>query len=399
MAERFEKLYEIRKRLFKSESPIIVEAGALLKDTVSEEFLIQLNFRSVSEKKIKAFKVFINVFDVFGNIKQKEVEYQYLDLSVSKGDCFGSKKAIILSDKSIRSFKIAGYTVVFEDDDIWELREADDMEEIPESELSSYEFDITEHESSVKLVQDSETKQKQIRKYVIAGTFIVAAIIVISIIFSAVNTNNVISQIEDYIESEQYEHAYDFISSDKIKNKIKNQYKEEIIAGMREQFNEEKTGAEVLNVDGIMICEANNEIFYFDENAKIVTLYKSYEAEMDYRNVRGVIVCYEGDRIWIKKDFMYANGWIYFYEVRDIFKAGKHENSITHIKRVNIENGNSETIEYNDIKLSGLYKLSDGRILLDDYSDMVYDPYSEKLIKNDNVTETDKESCIYTTDD
>ena len=254
--------------------------------------------------------------------------------------------------------------------------------------------------TNIELAEQEKNLKKQQRKnFALVGVIVAVVVITIFIIVSFVNTNKAISQIEDYIESEQYEHAYDFISSDKIKNKIKNQYKEEIIAGMREQFNEEKTGAEVLNVDGIMICEANNEIFYFDENAKIVTLYKSYEAEMDYRNVRGVIVCYEGDRIWIKKDFMYANGWIYFYEVRDIFKAGKHENSITHIKRVNIENGNSETIEYNDIKLSGLYKLSDGRILLDDYSDMVYDPYSEKLIKNDNVTETDKESCIYTTDD
>lgn len=246
--------------------------------------------------------------------------------------------------------------------------------------------------------QDNKLKKQEHRKYFFVGGIVAVAVIAIIIIFSFVNSNKAIAQIENYIETEQYEHAYDFISTEKIGNKTKMQYRDKIITGMREQFNEEKTGAEVLNVDGIIICEANNEIFYFDENAKIVTLYKSYDAEMDYRTIRGVIVCYEGDRIWIKDDFMYSNGWIYFYEVRDIFKAGKHENSITHIKRVNIENGNNETIEYNDINLSGLYKLSDGRILLDDYSDMVYDPYKDKLIKNDNVTESDKESCIYSTE-
>ena len=73
MADRFEKLYEQGKRLYKTESPVVIEAGALLKDTVSEEILIQLNFHSVSDKKIKALKVIISVFDVMGNKKESKV--------------------------------------------------------------------------------------------------------------------------------------------------------------------------------------------------------------------------------------------------------------------------------------------------------------------------------------
>ena len=244
-----------------------------------------------------------------------------------------------------------------------------------------------------------ENKKKQITKYAVLGGIVAVVIIAIIIIISVVNTNKATSQIETYIENKQFEHAFDFIAAENIGNNTKARYLDEIIEGMREQFNKDKTDSEVLDVDGMMICKVNNELFYFDENAKLVTLYKSYDAEMDYRTVRGVIVCYEGDRIWLKDDFMYSNGWIYFYEVRDIWKAGNLDNTITLIKRVNIENGKSETIDHNDINLSGLYKLSDGRILLDDYNDMIYDPYKNKLTKNEGISEFDKESCIYTTDD
>lgn len=253
--------------------------------------------------------------------------------------------------------------------------------------------------SDVELLEnDKKVKNKRIKNYAILSGLVVVIVIAISIIVTFVNTNKAIAQIESYIETEQFEHAFDFIATGNVGNNVKTKYLDEIVDGMREQFNKDKTDTEVLDVDGIMICKANNEIFYFDENAKLVTLYKSYDAEMDYRTVRGVIVCYEGDRIWLKDDFMYANGWIYFYEVRDIWKAGKLDNTITLVKRVNLENGKSETIEHNDINLSGLYKLSDGRILLDDYSDMIYDPYKDKLIKNDSISESDKEECIYTTD-
>lgn len=48
-----------KKGYIKGNPPVIIEAGALLKDTVSDEILIQLNFHSVSDKKIKALKVIV----------------------------------------------------------------------------------------------------------------------------------------------------------------------------------------------------------------------------------------------------------------------------------------------------------------------------------------------------
>lgn len=477
MAERFEKLYELQKRLYKRESPVIIEAGALLKDTVSDEILIQLNFHSVSDKKIKALKVIINVFDIMGNEIENKVEYSYLDLQISNGEYFGSKKAIMLPNKTIRSFKVVCYTVVYDDDTKWETGDMNDIKEIPMSEYLSNFFDNaklieqysiettrfakyipeqyeelwcctcgelnkTEHctkcnlqkelvfkkldkeqiihnlevrlerektekeriireekRRTEEIEQTKAAKQKQHKKYSILCGIAAVIIFIVCIVVSNINTNKTMTQIEKYIESNQYEHAFDVISTKNIGYNNRSKYIDEIVAGMREQFNEKKKSMEAVNVDGLMIHEFDNEIYYYDENGEKISLYKSFEPEMEYRNIRGVKVCYEGDRIWIPNDFMYSNGWIYFYEITDVFKSGEHDYSYTHAKRVNIETGNYETIDYNDIKFMGFYKLSDGRILLDDYGDLVFDPYKNKLIKNAGISNSEMESCIYSTDD
>ena len=475
MADRFEKLYEQGKRLYKTESPVVIEAGALLKDTVSEEILIQLNFHSVSDKKIKALKVIISVFDVMGNEKENKVEYQYLDLQISNGDYFGSKKAIMLSDKSIRSFEIESYSVVFDDDSIWESGELDDIKEMPipkhlseffgdAEQIEQYSIETTRfaknipeqyeelwcctcgelnrtelctkcnvHKGLVFEKLDKEAiihslesrlerekieraqiaeeerrkaeeiekakiiKQKQIKKYGIIAGIIVVIILILSIVISSVNTNKSIAQIEKYIEGKQYEHAFDIISTKRIGYSNRSKYIDEIIAGMREQFNRIKSDGEELNVDGIKVYADFNEIYIYDEKDEKKLLYKTTETDAVYENVRGVQVWYEGDRKWMPSYFMYSNGWIYFYEITDVFKSGKLDYNYTYAQRVNMESGEYETLDRN-INTMEFYKLSDGRILFDDYSDSVYDPYKNKLEKNADISESDKDFCIYTTD-
>ena len=46
MAERFEKLFELPNNLYSSGSPVIVVAGALLKDTETGRIIVQLKYHS-----------------------------------------------------------------------------------------------------------------------------------------------------------------------------------------------------------------------------------------------------------------------------------------------------------------------------------------------------------------
>lgn len=114
MAERFEKLFSLSPNLYVDGSPVVLTAGALLKDTQTGSVITQLKFLSVSNQKIIALKIAINAFDISGNLLNKVDEYQYLDLDIRNGDFFGENKAIVMPENITRTIKIRKITVVHE---------------------------------------------------------------------------------------------------------------------------------------------------------------------------------------------------------------------------------------------------------------------------------------------
>lgn len=118
MTGRFLKLFELSSNLYAPGVPVIVKAGVLLKDTETDTLLVQLKFQSLSPLTVKAVKVYINVFDISGKELGAVPEYQYLDLSVSNGSCFGSDKAIIIPDNVARSFAVDNIEIVLENGEI-----------------------------------------------------------------------------------------------------------------------------------------------------------------------------------------------------------------------------------------------------------------------------------------
>ena len=113
MADRFERLFKLPNNLYSAGFPILISAGALLKDTQSGSIIVQLKFQSVSSLSIKALKVKLSSYDITGKEIEGIVEYQYLDLCISNGQSFGSNKAIVLPNNVTRSFKISGMDAVF----------------------------------------------------------------------------------------------------------------------------------------------------------------------------------------------------------------------------------------------------------------------------------------------
>ena len=119
MEERYQELYRLPGRFYLEGSPVLVEAGAIRKDTKQNTVFVQLKICNLSNKNIKACEVGIKTYvpgdeDSFGI-----EEHFYLDLNAKKGDFFGTKDPIYLTDQSIR--KIIPYVkkVVFADDTAW----------------------------------------------------------------------------------------------------------------------------------------------------------------------------------------------------------------------------------------------------------------------------------------
>ena len=97
MAERYTKLYTLESALYAEGAPVIIAAGALLDDSVTRRTLVQLKFKSVSDREISAVRVTVTPGAQAGQ-ELGGVEYQYTGLSAARDDEFGQKAAILMPE-------------------------------------------------------------------------------------------------------------------------------------------------------------------------------------------------------------------------------------------------------------------------------------------------------------
>lgn len=119
MSERFTRLFSLPADLYAEGAPLMVRAGALLKDNPTGRVLAQLKFMSLSADRIKAVTVKISPLDTQDKPLGDSVEYTYLDLNVSYAQEFGSKVPVFLPDSATRGFRVELSKVVFDSNSEW----------------------------------------------------------------------------------------------------------------------------------------------------------------------------------------------------------------------------------------------------------------------------------------
>ena len=124
MSERYSKVFSLPENLYAEGAPVVIAAGALLKDNQTGRVVAQLKLRNISPKTIKAATVCLSPMNTVGNPLGDAVSYEYLDLSSTRDTDFGSKSAIPMPDITTRSFNAAVVEVIFADNSIWNASEA-----------------------------------------------------------------------------------------------------------------------------------------------------------------------------------------------------------------------------------------------------------------------------------
>ncbi len=132
MSERYTKLFSLPENQYVHGAPILIAAGALLRDNRSETTLAQLKFWNISEKTIIAVMVEVDAFDVSGAALEGVTKYPYLDLSAERDMEFGQRQAIPLPDANTRRIVARVVRVVFSDNSLWEPDGAADWLPLPE---------------------------------------------------------------------------------------------------------------------------------------------------------------------------------------------------------------------------------------------------------------------------
>ena len=119
MAERYSRLFTLPENLYTEGSPVIIAAGALLKDNQTGKVLAQLKLRSITEKDIQAVEVRLNLFDTAGSPIGEPVMFDYLDLRAIRDTDFGQKTPVMVPESKARSYTAAVTEVVFSDKSTW----------------------------------------------------------------------------------------------------------------------------------------------------------------------------------------------------------------------------------------------------------------------------------------
>lgn len=119
MSERYSRLFTLPENLYAVGSPVIITAGALLKDNQTGKVLAQLKLTNIQYKKIKAVKVKLFPQDTMGQPLGEAIDHQYLDLLLSRDADFGSKTPIPFPDATTRAFAAEVTAVVFADNTAW----------------------------------------------------------------------------------------------------------------------------------------------------------------------------------------------------------------------------------------------------------------------------------------
>ena len=119
MGERYTRLFSLPEQLYIENAPVIIVAGALLKDNKTDNVLVQLKFQNIEEKQIKALTVQIIPLDIKNEKIEEKIEYQYLDLNEERDVYFGSNVPIMISNNNARSFEVGVTEVIFKDNTEW----------------------------------------------------------------------------------------------------------------------------------------------------------------------------------------------------------------------------------------------------------------------------------------
>lgn len=117
--EKYSRVFHFDDPLYLKSSPLVILAGAILKNNETDEVIAQLKLKNISNNKIKAVEVLLTLYDPAGEVQEKKVSYDFLDLNIYRNGDFGSKEAIPLPYKNTRSFDIVVKKVIFDNDETW----------------------------------------------------------------------------------------------------------------------------------------------------------------------------------------------------------------------------------------------------------------------------------------
>lgn len=120
MSELFDRLFLLPEQdLYTEGSPLLIEAGALNRNSRTGKLVAQLKLKNLSPRPIQGALVQLTLLDADNAYLGETVDYRYLDLQVARDESFGVQTPIRIDDPAARAFTVRLLEAVFADGETW----------------------------------------------------------------------------------------------------------------------------------------------------------------------------------------------------------------------------------------------------------------------------------------
>ena len=120
MSDRYTKLYELPGSLYAAGSPVLVCAGALLRDERSKALVCQFRFRNLDVRVVRGITVVLRMTDEAGRPIGEPITRSYLDLEARQDADFGQNVALRVPYRNARAFSVRVAEVLFAEKSRWQ---------------------------------------------------------------------------------------------------------------------------------------------------------------------------------------------------------------------------------------------------------------------------------------
>lgn len=188
MSKRYIRLFSLPENLGLEDCPIVISAGALLKDTATEKMLAQLKLRNLSPRKVTAVQVKINTYNASGVELSGVDTFSYVGLDIPMDKEFGTQTPIYLPDATTCSFTVNILSVTFADGSIYRPADSETVQSATASmltqinALNSKRKKMTEREQLLAEEEERENRKLLHFSLRLLVLVIIAVTIVIAII-------------------------------------------------------------------------------------------------------------------------------------------------------------------------------------------------------------------------
>ncbi|MBR5094600.1 MAG: tetratricopeptide repeat protein [Oscillospiraceae bacterium] len=158
MSECFTRLYALPSELYAEGAPLLIAAGALLRDNQNGRLIAQLKLKNLDDRILRAVQVRLWPEDALGHAAESPVLYTYMDLNASRGGAFGAKNPILLPDPSTRNLRAEICAAVFADGSRWTAPEGAVWEPLPPAEPLEKALGDTELCKQLRLQQGADCR-------------------------------------------------------------------------------------------------------------------------------------------------------------------------------------------------------------------------------------------------